>query len=231
LSLNYYQLRNALRYVIRKTWQPLLSKYLSKERRYSYKNIHLLIPPEVFHPGFFFSTRFLFNYLKHYSLHQKTFLELGAGSGLISIYAAKKGANVTATDINPIAIQHLHRNSHANHVSLRIIESDLFKNIPEEKFDFIAINPPYYRKNPVTPEDYAWYCGENGEYFSGLFSGLKKYIHNNSTVLMVLFDGCDLKMIHEMAKENRFDLTCVHSRQNLIEKTFIYKIDMVTPGH
>src|SRR5206468_5504826 len=102
---------------------------------------------------------------------------------------------------NPIAIQYLNLNSKTNHVSMRVIESDLFKNIPEQQFDFIAINPPYYRKNPVTPKDYAWYCGEHGEFFSGLFSGLRNYITSESIVLMVVFDGCDMKMINECARQ------------------------------
>ena len=73
-------------------------------------------------------------------MKDKTFLELGAGSGLISICAAQKGAAVTATDINPVAIQYLQKNSLANNVSLRVIESDLFKTIAAQQFDFIAIN-------------------------------------------------------------------------------------------
>ena len=48
-----------------------------------------------------------FNSFKKLPLHGKIFLELGAGNGLISIYAAKKGAKVTATDINPVAVEFL----------------------------------------------------------------------------------------------------------------------------
>ena len=221
-------MRNTLRYIVRKTWQPLLSKYLSKERSYSYKNIRLRISPEVFHPGFFFSTRFLLNHIQSYPIKQKTFLELGAGSGLISIYAAQKDAVVTATDINPVAIQYLQKNSLANNVSLSIIESDLFKTIPAQQFDFIAINPPYYKKKPSSNKDYAWYCGEHGEFFEGMFKDLKKYLHSGSTVLMVLFDGCDMNLINQLAEQNGFMLKCVHTRQKLLEKNFIYKIESVT---
>ena len=221
-------MRNILRYIFRKTWQPLLSIYLSKERNYSYKNIRLKISPEVFHPGFFYSTRFLLHYLQRYPLEDKILLELGAGSGLISIYAAKNGSAVTATDINPVAIQYLQKNSLANSVSLRIIESDLFNNIPVQQFDFIVINPPYYKKKPASYKDYAWYCGEHGEFFEGMFPNLKKYMHPDSIVLMVLFDGCDMNMINQLAEQTGFMLKCVQSRQKLIEKNFIYKIESVT---
>src|SRR5690349_19019470 len=159
---------------------------------YTYKGIRLVIPPAVFHPGFFFSTRLLLRYIAALPLKNKLLLELGAGSGLIALYAARQGAQVTATDINPVAIQSLEMNRHSNHIPLTVIESDLFTNIPKQAFDIIAINPPYYKKQPGTPAEYAWYCGERGEYFQQLFSGLQPYIHAQSMVLMVLCYGCDL---------------------------------------
>ena len=54
--------------------------------------------------------------------------------------------------------------------TIRIIHSDLFDNIPLEAFDIIAINPPYYKKDPHAPAEYAWFCGKKGEYFERLFT-------------------------------------------------------------
>jgi release factor glutamine methyltransferase len=217
-------LRSTIRHIVAHAYKPLLEKYLSKTRIYNYGDIKLEIPPQVFHPGFFFSTRLLLNYIKQLPLQGKTFLEPGCGSGLISIYAAKKGANVTAIDINPVAIEILKKNSRQNDVRLTIIQSDLFQNIPQQEFDIIAINPPYYKKQPFSVGDYAWFCGENGEYFSTFFKELNEYIHPGTQVLMVLFEGCDIKMIEELAGENGFYLSCVLTKQNLLEKNFIYKI-------
>jgi release factor glutamine methyltransferase len=219
-------MKAALKHIVAHTYRPLLVKYLSKTRTYRYGDIKLEIPPEVFHPGFFFSTGLLLNYIKQFQLQGKKFLEPGCGSGLISVYAAKKGASVTATDINPIAIEFIKNNGEQNKVKLEIIESDLFQNIPQQQFDIIAINPPFYKKQPHTAQEYAWYCGENGEYFSGLFKGLNNYIHAGSEVLMVLFDGCDIEMIENLAAQNGFNLQCVHTRKNLLEKNFIFKIEM-----
>ena len=75
------------------------------------KTLNWKYPPEVFHPGFFFSTRLLLKLYQTIAIAGKSFLEPGCGSGLISIYAAKKGAIVTATDINPVAIEFLKKNS------------------------------------------------------------------------------------------------------------------------
>jgi len=141
-------MRRITRYLANIFYKPLLVKWLSKERNYSYHNVHLKIHPQVFHPGFFFSTKILLQCLAEMSLQGKKLLELGAGSGLISITAAKQGAIVTATDINPIATDYLERNSRSNNVNLTIITSNLFTMIPQQVFDIIVINPPYYFDTP-----------------------------------------------------------------------------------
>jgi len=220
--------RRTIKQLTTRLYKPLLVKYLSTTRLYTYKGIRLVIPPAVFHPGFFFSTRLLLRYIASLPLKNKLLLELGAGSGLIAMYAARQGAAVTATDINPVAIHSLELNRQSNRIPLTIINSDLFTHIPQEAFDIIAINPPYYKKQPQTPADYAWYCGEQGEYFQQLFSGLQHYIHAQSIVLMVLCDGCDLDMIKDMAKKQLFELNCVLTKKNWVEENYIFKVDKLT---
>ncbi|MGZ3924048.1 MAG: methyltransferase [Flavisolibacter sp.] len=219
-------MRGLVKYIVGKTYKPLLVKYLSKTRSYSYRGVSLEVPPEVFHPGFFFSTRLLLRYVAREQLEGKSFLELGAGSGLISIYAAKRGADVVATDINPVALQSIENNAELNEVEIGIVYSDVFDRIIPQAFDFIIINPPYYKKKPVTNADYAWYCGENGEYFQDLFTGMHRYMNDESIVLMVLCDGCDIPMIKEIASENQFNMRCVHSNKTLIEANYIFKIEL-----
>jgi len=218
-------MKTAIKNIVAFTYKPFLEKYLSKKRKFTLGNIKLEIPPEVFHPGFFTSTQFLLQSVKKLSVRGKTFLELGAGNGLISIYAAKQDAKVTATDINPVAVEYLRINSSQNKTLINVILSDLFESISPQAFDIIAINPPYYKKDPQTLIDHAWYCGENGEFFFDLFNQLPAYIHGRSEVIMVLCEGCDMKMIEGAARQNGFKLNCVETKQGLIEKNFIYKIE------
>jgi release factor glutamine methyltransferase len=222
-------MQKLIKFIAARVYKPLLVKYLSSARVYVYKDIRLLIPPEVFHPGFFFSTRLLLRYVSSQPLRGKSFLELGAGSGLISLVAAQKGAKVTASDINPTAIEYLEKNWRMNGISISVIHSDLFSRIPRQVFDIVVINPPYYRRTPSSHADYAWYCGENGEYFSGLFRGLGNYTHGRSAIWMILCDGCDLEMIGGLAKEEGWNLHCVYSKKNLLEKNFIFRIESQRP--
>ena len=135
-------MKAVLKHIVAHTYRPLLVRYLSRTRIYSFNNIRLEIPAGVFHPGFFTSTHLLLQYIEDINLEGKNFLELGAGSGLIAFSAAKRGAHVAATDINPVAISALKKNCNANGINLSVIQSDLFVNLPVVPYDIIAINPP-----------------------------------------------------------------------------------------
>lgn len=210
-------------YVIR----PVVILYLSSERNYRYNDLHVTIKPGVFHPGFFFSTKLLINYLKDISLRNRTFLELGSGSGLISIYAAKQKAIVTAADISPTAVETSGRNAERNQVFIKTITSDLFDEIPPQVFDMIVINPPYYPRQPVYEKDYAWFCGKDFEYFERLFRKLGDYADQHSNVIMILSEDCQIERIRQIALKNNWEMEVVFQKRVLWETNFIFKIKSI----
>lgn len=198
--------------------------YLSKPRRFNHGDISISVPPGVFHPGFFFSTRLLLEYLESQSLQGKSFLEVGSGSGVISIFAARKGARVTACDINTKAVAITLQNSQANHVSIDVVLSDLFANI-KGHYDWIVINPPYYNAAPKTEEEYAWYCGAAFEYFEEFFEQLPRHIYTNSHVLMILSEVSDLEKIFEIANRKKFRFEKILERKVWADgKNYLYWI-------
>ncbi len=74
-------------------------------------------------------------------------LELGTGSGCIAITLLLKLPNsaAIATDISLDALDIAKNNALKHKIDdrIKIIHSDWFENIKEEKFDFIVSNPPY----------------------------------------------------------------------------------------
>jgi release factor glutamine methyltransferase len=217
-------LRRVIKYFVSFAVKPVLVRYLSDTRTYRYRNVVLQVPPEVFHPGFFFSTKLLLRYLCTLPLRDRRVLELGAGSGLISIVLAQLGAQVTASDINDTALVQLWENAVANKVSIETRHSDLFDKL-RGRFDVIAINPPYYKGTARNEKEQAWYCGPKGEYFERLFAQLGDHIHPQSDVLMVLCDGCDIDMIRAYAQAKGFSLRCVQRQRNLLETGFVFRIE------
>jgi release factor glutamine methyltransferase len=186
--------------------------YLSKPRSYSYKDIKIIVPAGVFHPGFFFSTKFILEFLEGQDLENVKLLELGSGSGLVSVFAAKKGARVIASDINTKAVSATHENAKSNEVMVEAICSDMFEEIPLMPFDWVVINPPYYPANPKTEEEHAWYCGAGHEYFKKLFSSLEHYTDEESKILIILSDVCDIPHIVSIASKNNFILEEIAQR-------------------
>ena len=80
-------------------------------------------------------------------------LDLCTGSGAIAVSLAKylPESEITATDISNKALEVAKKNAKINEVENRItfISSDLFTNIPEEKYDIIVSNPPYIKRNVI----------------------------------------------------------------------------------
>lgn len=74
-------------------------------------------------------------------------LEIGVGSGIISISLLKSinSLNMTAVDINDKALKLTLKNAEKLKVQdrLKLIYSDLYKNIDFKNYDFIISNPPY----------------------------------------------------------------------------------------
>ena len=198
--------------------------YASKERSYSYKDINVRVMPGVFHPGFFFSTKLLIDYISKNELNSKTVLELGAGSGLISVYCVMQNAKVTATDINQTAIKNIIKNSELNNVKLEVIESDLFDKIEIRKFDYVLINPPYFPKNPNNDEEFAWFCGNDFQYFRKLFAQIGNYINSDSKIIMVLSEDCDIEMINKIGKQSAFIFTKNYEQKIWGEMNYIFEI-------
>lgn len=203
---------------------PLSEKYLSKERSYKYKDITVTVFPGVFHPGFFFSTNLLLKYIEKLELNEKYILELGAGSGLISLYAAKRGAFVTASDISLTSVYNIEKNVKMNDANVEVIHSDLFDDIPHRRNDYIIINPPYYKKTPVSEREFAWFGGDDFQYFRKLFTQLGNNIYENTNVLMVISDEADLEMIKSISAEYKFLLKEVFHKKIWGENHFIYSI-------
>lgn len=203
---------------------PASEKYLSKERNYKYKGISIVVFPGVFHPGLFFSTKLLLKYFEKIDLHNKYVLELGAGTGLISIFAAKKGGFITASDISLTAVYNVEKNIKMNDANVEVVHSDLFDDVPHRRYDYIIINPPYYRKTPTSEKEFAWFGGDDFQYFRKLFNQLGSNYYENTNAIMVLSDEADLEMIKSIALEYRFSMREVFHKEIWGENHFIYKI-------
>ena len=86
-------------------------------------------------------------------INAKKILDLCTGSGAIAVSLAKYLENVqlTALDISGKALDIAISNAKNNHVQDKItfVESNLFEDLAEEKYDIIVSNPPYIKRKEI----------------------------------------------------------------------------------
>lgn len=194
-----------LRHALVRLTHPLLrrayQRWGRRPRTYRADGLELVVLPGVFHPGMFWSTRALWHHLRTLPLEGRSFLELGAGSGFIAFSAAARGAIVTASDISAQAIKGLELNRERTHLPITVVRSDLFEHLAAH-FDVIAINPPYYARDPKDDSERAFLAGSDLGYFRKLFPALASRIAHASDVYLVLSADLDLAVIQGIAAQS-----------------------------
>lgn len=218
-----------MRNFIKKISHPFLKLGLKlfyyKPRSYCYDTICIKVHPNVFPPHLTSSTKILLDFINPLDLKEKRFLELGCGSGIISLVAAKKEAKVIATDINETALEYLKLNALKNNLEVDIVKSNLFEKLEHHTFDCIIINPPYYPKNAKNTKEQAWFCGENFEYFENLFFQLPNFINENTFCYMIVSEDCEIETIKKIGVKNKLNFQLVLQKKSSFEKNYIFQIN------
>lgn len=150
-------------------------------------------------------------------------LDMGTGSGILAIIAARQGGNVTATDINPQALECARRNAQKNKVKIDFLESDLFKNI-KGKFDLIIFNAPYVPTDPGELKDVeciAWAGGEHGRKVIIRFvKAAPKFLKPGGRILLMVSSLNDVLDDLRMAFETRI----VAEKRLFLERLYVIEL-------
>lgn len=168
-------------------------------------DVPLLILPDVFNAVLFRGGAFLArtmageNSAGHSdSLISPRALDMGTGSGVGAIFAARCGYKVVGIDINPLAVRCARINVLLNNLEekVEIREGDLFSQLEDEVFDLVLFNPPFYRGEPRSLIDMAWRSTDVMERFA---SGLPKILAPGGHALILLStDGDATRMLNEL---------------------------------
>lgn len=154
-------------------------------------------------------------------------LEVGSGTGLVAIHAAKAGAKVTACDINPEAVECTRRNATKNSVRLKIVLSDLFEAIPGY-FDVIAFNPPYLPGDNRSTSwiERSWAGGGKGSEVSIRFlQEAWRHLGPGGRIYMILSSLTGLTSVLKTAKE-RYDSELLEEQRMFFESLFAYRFTL-----
>jgi release factor glutamine methyltransferase len=214
------KLRRKIRPLLFRLLWPALNHHLKKNADTKVAGLKLRTDMEVFHPKYFFSSKILGRYLAVKVLPNEKVLDMGTGSGVIGIMAAKRGAQVLAVDINPAAVALADENARLHHLTDRWCcrTSDLFVRVdPTEKFDWIAFNPPYFPQPARRPQDAAWHAGKNYETIDRFLSEAKSFLKTSGRIVMILSSDMPLDFLQDKFQHCGYHLAAHDSKPHLFE--------------
>lgn len=122
------------------------------------------IPRGVYRPGT--DTRLLRRAMRREGIVSGAeVLDLGTGSGVLAVEAARLGGRVTAVDISWRAVAAAWFNALLNGQTVRVRHGDLTSAVPGRRFDLVVANPPYVPAPGDAPPRgiaRAWDAGADG---------------------------------------------------------------------
>ena len=140
-------------------------------------------------------------------------LDLCTGSGAIAVFLSNflgDESEVFASDISTKALEVAKYNNGKDNTNVRFIESNLFENIQEQKFDIIVSNPPYIRSDVINKlskqvqnePHLALDGGEDGlKFYKKIIEQSCNYIENGYLILEIGYD--QKEDVENLLKENK----------------------------
>jgi release factor glutamine methyltransferase len=157
------------------------------------------------------------------------FLEIGCGSGLVSLHAAKAGATVTAADINPHAVECTKKNAVGNNLRIEVIRSDLFEKV-DGCFDVIIFNPPYLPEETRSTSwiEKSWSGGEEGSEVAVRFlEEAWRHLSPGGRIYVILSSIGGFTSALKAAKP-RYDSEMLEEKHMFFESIYAYKFKLRT---
>jgi release factor glutamine methyltransferase len=214
--------------------RPFLRRRLGRTVLERVDGLPFLVLPDVFNPALYRTGHLLVQALATLPMpacaaghgDEVRALDLGTGSGLGAIFAARMGYRVTAVDINPNAVRCARINALQHHLEKRIEvrQGDLFEPVLGERFDLVLFNPPFFRGRPRSPLEAAWQSVDVLERFA---AGLPAALTPHGMGLIVLSTDGDCAALLQALASIPMHTEAVRQRHFGNEIVSVYQVRSV----
>ncbi|MDO8499401.1 MAG: methyltransferase [bacterium] len=143
----------------------------------------------------------------------ENFLEIGCGTGIVSIMVAERAHSGVGVDINELAVENSKYNAQRHDVTnVEFFISDLFENV-QGKFDVIICNPPYTRHSISDNIDRMYWDPED-EMKKRFFKEAGHYLKENGRIYFgwANFGDIDVDLPFKLAEKNGYSLVGSRAR-------------------
>jgi release factor glutamine methyltransferase len=188
------------------------------------RGIPFVVIPSVFNPKVPRTGEFLASQIDARLARQDSaVLDMGTGSGVCAIFAARLARRVVAVDINEAAVRCADINARLNHLEHKIDlrQGDLFAPVQGEKFDLILFNPPFLRGPPTDDRDRAWRSSDVAERFVG---GLREHLKPRGSALVLLSTFGDGQHFLRAFREQGLDVSVFAERRFVNERLTVFRV-------
>jgi release factor glutamine methyltransferase len=193
------------------------------------QGMRFIVMPSVFNPKLPRTGEFLASQLNPALLSSDSqVLDMGTGSGVCAVFAAKYARRVVAVDINVAAVRCAGINALLNHVEhkIEVRHGDLFEHVPQERFDVILFNPPFVRAEPRDDRDRAWCSKDVAPRFA---AGLAAHLKPGGCGLVVLSTfGDSVEFLKEFRRQ-KFEISVLAERRFVNERLTIFRLAPSNP--
>src|SRR5581483_2417147 len=150
-------------------------------------------------------------------------LDMGTGSGVGAVVAARHARRVVAVDINPTAVRCARANVLLNRLEDRVevLEGDLFAPVAGRRFDVILFNPPFFQGVPRDDADRAWRSTDVAERFA---ARLRDHLAPGGFALVLLSSVGGAPEFLRQFQRHDFAMTAAAEREYVNEKLILVKL-------
>ena len=150
-------------------------------------------------------------------------LDMGTGSGVCAVFAARYARRVVAVDINPAAVRCAAINTLLNDLENKVDvrQGDLFAPVRGERFDLVFFNPPFLRAAARDQRDRAWRSSDVAERFA---AGLAAHLKPGGAALVLLSTFGDGAAFLREFHDHGFEIAVHAERRFVNERLTLFRL-------